>query len=463
LNIQTKELEHRQVQLTVEVPEDQKSAAMRAAARRLSKQAKIPGFRPGKAPYDVIVGKFGQEVVFEEALEQLGQDVYRKSLEELDLDPYAPGSLDEVVSRNPLVIQYTVPLTPEIDLGDYHSVRIPFEEPQITDEAVEAMMEDLRQRQALVEPVERPAEETDLLVIDVKGELADPEAGEDSVLLDSKGISVLVQEDTDFPYPGVYKDLLGLNQGDEKELEHTFPGDYSLDELRNRRAVFHIACVGVRSRLVPEWSDDLAQIVGDFESLLDLRIKVREGLVDQAKRTADSDYAEEVMLAVLEGAKIDFPPVVIEEEQHRMMHEFESQLRSQNLTLEDYLKIEGKSEQDVLGEFEPAAKERANRGMVLGKVVEVEGIEVSEEDISQKIDDMLAPLGESTDKALRGVFDTPQGRSRIGIDLLTDKAMQCLVDIARDEYVAQIAAEETESDETPPEGEAEIVEQEEKE
>jgi trigger factor len=131
LNIQTKELEHRQVQLTVEVPEDQKSAAMRAAARRLSKQAKIPGFRPGKAPYDVIVGKFGQEVVFEEALEQLGQDVYRKSLEELDLDPYAPGSLDEVVSRNPLVIQYTVPLTPEIDLGDYHSVRIPFEEPRM--------------------------------------------------------------------------------------------------------------------------------------------------------------------------------------------------------------------------------------------------------------------------------------------------------------------------------------------
>jgi trigger factor len=190
LKIERQDLENRQVELQIEVAPDQLQSAMHAAARRLSRGTKIPGFRPGKAPYEVIVGKFGEEVIFEEALERLGQEIYRDALEEAEIEPYAPGSLEEVIREDPLKLRYTVPLAPDVDLGEYREIRIPFEEAEVTDEAYEDAIEEIRQRQALIEPVERPAEETDLVIIDLSGELLDPDDEEDAQLIDMKDISV---------------------------------------------------------------------------------------------------------------------------------------------------------------------------------------------------------------------------------------------------------------------------------
>ncbi len=451
LKIDANELSDRQIELTVEVPEERTTAAMRSAAKRLGKGAKIPGFRPGKAPYEVIVSKYGEEMIFEEALETLGQEIYREALETQGLEPYAPGSLDDVQNRDPLVLKYTVPLPPEVDLGDYREIRIPYKDPEITDEAVEEALEDLRQRQALIEPVERPAEDSDVVILDIQGELLEIGEDEDPILIDTQGISILVDEETDYPFEGIYQHLVGLSEGDEKEIEHTFADDYPSEDLRGRNATFQLKCQGVRSRLVPEWSDDLATNLGEFESLLDLRVKMRESLTNQAKRTADSEYSEQVMETVLEGATIQYPPVVMEEELNHAVRDFESRLNTQNLTLEDYLKIENQTEEELRSELEPTANERAKRGLVLGKVVELEKLDTSEEEVSARIDEMLEPLGEQSDQALRGVFDTPQGRSRIAVELLTEKAMERLMTIARGEFVEpEEPVEETPVDESDP-------------
>ncbi|MGB2895667.1 MAG: trigger factor family protein, partial [Anaerolineales bacterium] len=189
MKIERQDLENRQVELQVEVASDQIQTAMRAAARRLSRGTKIPGFRPGKAPYEVILGKFGEDVIFEEALDSLGQEIYRDALEETEIEPYAPGSLDEIIREDPLKLRYTVPLAPDVDLGTYRDIRIPFEDAEVTDEAFEEALEEIRQRQALIEPVNRPAEETDLVIVDLSGELLDPEDEEDAKLLDMKDIS----------------------------------------------------------------------------------------------------------------------------------------------------------------------------------------------------------------------------------------------------------------------------------
>jgi len=208
LKIERQDLENRQVELQVEVASDQLQTAMRSAARRLSRGTKIPGFRPGKAPYEVIVGKFGEDVVFEEALDSLGQEIYRDALEESEIEPYAPGALEEVIREDPLKLRYTVPLAPEVDLNAYRDIRIPFEGAEVTDEAFEEALEGIRQRQALIEPIDRPAEETDLVIIDLSGELLDPEDEEDAKLIDMKDISVLVDPETDVPTPGVMEHLL---------------------------------------------------------------------------------------------------------------------------------------------------------------------------------------------------------------------------------------------------------------
>ena len=433
MKIETQELEDRQVELTVEVPDDRVQAAKRSSAKRLSKDTRIPGFRPGKAPYEVIVSKFGEEVIFEEALEILGQEAYRESLEDAELDPYAPGSLEEVVSREPLVLRFTVPLVPEVELGDYREIRIPYEAPEVTDEAVESMMEELRQRQALIEPVERPAEDSDLVVLDIHGELVNEEDDEDVELVNQEGISVLVDEETDFPFLGIYEHLLGIVEGDEKTVEHTFPEDYAAEDLQNKPASFQLKCIGVKSRFVPEWSDDLAKSIGEFEDLLDLRIKVRESLTEQSTQEAESAYAEQVMEMVMEGAQVTYPPVVLENETDHLMRDLEMRLSSQNLAFDDYLKIEGKNVEEIRDELKPAAEERVSRGLVLGQVVEEENLEVDDEEITQEIDRMLESLGDSGNDSLKEVFDTPEGRNRIGMDLLTKKAIDRLMDISKGE------------------------------
>ena len=433
MKIETQELEGRQVELTVEVPDDRVQAAKRSSAKRLSKDTRIPGFRPGKAPYEVIVSKFGEEVIFEEALEILGQEAYRESLEDAELDPYAPGSLEEVVSREPLVLRFTVPLIPEVELGDYREIRIPYEAPEVTDEAVESMMEELRQRQALIEPVERPAEDSDLVVLDIHGELVNEEDDEDVELVNQEGISVLVDEETDFPFLGIYEHLLGIVEGDEKTVEHTFPEDYAAEDLQNKPASFQLKCIGVKSRFVPEWSDDLAKSIGEFEDLLDLRIKVRESLTEQSTQEAESAYAEQVMEMVMEGAQVTYPPVVLENETDHLMRDLEMRLSSQNLAFDDYLKIEGKNVEEIRDELKPAAEERVSRGLVLGQVVEEENLEVDDEEITQEIDRMLESLGDSGNDNLKEVFDTPEGRNRVGMDLLTKKAIDRLMDISKGE------------------------------
>lgn len=430
MKIETQELENRQVELKVEVPSEQVEKAMRTAARRLSKQTRIAGFRPGKAPYEIIVGKFGQEAVFEEALESLGQEMYRTGLEEAEIEPYAPGMLEEIESRDPLTLRYIVPLAPEIDLGDFHALRVPFEEPQVSDEALEEALEELRQRQALIEPADRPADDSDLVILDIYGELLEGDE-EEKRLIDSKEVSVLVDPDTDFPVAGVYEHLQGLSAGEQRAFDHTFPDDYAAEDLRGKAAHFQLTCVEVKSRLVPDWSDDLAQNLGDFESLLDLRVKLRESLQEQANQDAQSSYAEEVLDKLLEMARVAYPPVVLEEELARSLRDLEVRLRGQNLTLEDYLKIEGKTEEELKGEIEPAARARIERGLVLGKIVELEDLDIASDEIQAEIDRMMAPFEGKEGQELRKAFENSTSRNRIGLDLLTNKAIRRLTNLAR--------------------------------
>ncbi|MCK4962720.1 MAG: trigger factor [Anaerolineales bacterium] len=432
MKIETEALEDRQVQITVEIPDERLQAAMRSTARRLSRETRIPGFRPGKAPYNIIINKFGEEIVFEETLDDLGKEIYRQALEEAELDPYGPGSLDEVVSRDPLVIRYTVPLPPEVDLGSYREIRISWEDPQVTDDALEAVLEDLRQRRALIEPADRPAQLSDVVVLNISGELREPPDERDATLLDNKGVEVLVAEETDWPIPGIVEHLIDLEAGDERHFEYEFPEDYPSEDLQNLSADFHLTCLEVKSRIVPNWSDDLARNIGEYNDLLDLRLKIRGDLLERAQHQAEAEFAQRVIEATIEGATISYPPLLLQDEVSEMRTELERRLTGQNLSLEDYLKIEKKTDEELRSELEPRAIERLNRALILGKLVEVEELEVGEEEVSSEIDRIIAPFKDQSED-IRKSFDNPMSRRHLTLDLLTTKAIKHLVAIAKDE------------------------------
>jgi trigger factor len=225
---------------------------------------------------------------------------------------------------------------------------------------------------------------------------------------------------------------MGMESGQEASFEYTFPEDYPTEDMRGKKATFQITCQEVKSRHVPEWSDDLARSIGDFDDLLNLRIQVRKDLTAESERQAEAMHARQVVEAVVEGATITYPPMLLEEEQSNMLRDLERRLRLQNLSLEDYLKIEKKTKEEFIEELEPQARERLKRALVLGKVVEVEELEVAGKEIDDEVEKIVSQLGDTSEKT-KQLFDNPSGRREIEIDKLTEKAIQYLVAIAKDE------------------------------
>ena len=436
MKIETEDLQDRQVQLTVEVPAERISSAMRSAARRLGTTTRIPGFRPGKVPYEVLVGRFGEEAVFEEALDALGQEVYRQALEDSKLDPIAPGVLNEVVSRDPLVLRYRVPLPPEIDLGKYRKLRLDFKPGEATDEALEEVLENLRQRRALIEPANRPARMGDVLVLDVKGVLEQPEDPKERQLLEEQGVSLLLDPENDWPVPGIAEQLVGLAAGEQRSLSHTFAGDYVNEALRGKAAQFHFSCKEVKSRLVPDWTDDLARGMGDYEGLLDLRLKVRESLKEQAEQEAKEQYADQAVQALTDKAQITYPPVLLDQEIHELIEDLERNLRGQKLTLEAYMQAEGKSHEQLHEDFKPRAEKRLRRALVIGKLIEAEDLKVEDQEVQDRIDRLIGSIEDKSGN-LRTALEKPASRHRIGNDLLVEKAVERLSAIARGEKIPE--------------------------
>jgi trigger factor len=302
----------------------------------------------------------------------------------------------------------------------------------VGDDKLEEAMEEIRQGQAIIEHADRPAQEDDVIVLDIKAEMREPDEGMNPTLLSEEDLSLLISDKTEWPFPGFDQHLLGLSADETKDFTHTFAEDHPNEALRNRVTDFHLVCKEVKSRFVPEWSDDLARAVGDYDDQLALRISVREQLETQEQRKVDAEYARSVIEATVEGADVSYPPVLLEEELDGMLRDLSQRLENQRLSLEDYLKIEGKTVEELRDELKPQASDRLKQALVLGKVVEVESIEVDDDAIKEEIDRLVAPFGENAAR-LRKSFEQPLGRRRVELDLLTERAIQRLVSIAKGE------------------------------
>ena len=222
----------------------------------------------------------------------------------------------------------------------------------------------------------------------------------------------------------------GIAADEERTATHTFPDDYANEKLQGRPASFGFHCKEVKSRLVPEWTDNLAQTMGDNEGLLDLRIKVRESLTESAEREAEAEYAEKVIKKLLEDASLNYPPVLLEGEQRELVDDLQRRLRTQNLDLETYLKVENKTPEELLEELEPRAKDRLERALLIGKIVDEEEVEVEDQEVEERIQSMNQALGDAN---LQQVLQSDASRRRIRNDLLVDKALERLVALAKGE------------------------------
>lgn len=397
MKIQSDLLENHQVKLTVEVEAERLEDAKRRGARKLSGKAKIAGFRPGKAPYNVILRNYGEAAILEEALDILVGEVYPDAIEESKIKPYGPGKLDKVSSMEPLVLEFVIPLDAEVDLGDYKSIRKAYELPQITDKEVQQVLESLRERQAILEPVERPAEEGDLVSVQLSAarqpetETAE-EDSEDLTLIRERSIQVVIKseaqtgdkDDVEWPFDGFSRKLISLETGQELAFEYSYPEDSEYESLRNSKANFALKIESVKSRTLPELNDEFAASVGEYESMDALLSDVRSGLEKQAEQEYNDKYDSENLETAVAQATFKYPPEMLEDQINEVIRELSRRLENQGMDMDLYLKTRSMEMEALKEEAKPAAESRLKRSLFLYHLAELEKIQINPEELQEE-------------------------------------------------------------------------------
>jgi len=431
LKVTAERLENCQVELTIEVDEERVEQELRRVAQRISKQKRIPGFRPGKAPYDVVLRLFGKKALLGEALEDLTQAVFKEATEQEDIEPFAQTELVDV-QFEPMVLKMMVPVAPIVELGDYRQLRLAPPEVTVSDEEVEAALKRIQAQHSQWQPVERPAQLDDQVIVDIESTV------EGEVVLSNQERALLLKAESLYPLPGFSEQIVGMVIGEDREFDLIYPESLANEKLAGKEGHFKVHLHDLKELVLPELNDDLAKTVGDFETFDDLKAKVREGLQAEAEREAENRFSSEVLTATVERARIEFPPVLIERELDGLLEKQERVLRQrESLTLDNWLEINKKSKEEHRDELRPRAVERLKWGLALGKVVELESITVEEEEVEAQIERMSSSFGEQADKA-RDVFSSPDNMRSIASDLLTSKALQRLMAIARGEVKDEI-------------------------
>jgi len=392
LKVETERLENCQVALTIKVDEERTERGLRNAARRISRKVSIPGFRPGKAPYDVVVRHFGKEVLYQEVLDELGNTVYREALEEAGLEPFGQATLSDYETE-PLVLKMVVPLAPVVELGDYRHMRLEPEEEIVTEQEIGEALRRIQEQNTTWEPVERPAQWGDLAIVDVEGTV------KGKTVVGNKGREMILEADSPYPLPGFSDKLLGMAVNEQREFTLTYPEESANRKLAGQQAHFKVRLQELKEQVVPGIDDDLARTVGDYETLEDLKAELRRNL--QAK--AEERFADRALTALVEKSQIEFPLLLLEREIDDRLEAFDLNLRKQRLNLDNYLQMRKLTEEEFRKEISPQAEEILKRSLALGRFVESEGLEIE----PNKVDKALEHLAAIARGELEGEAETP--------------------------------------------------------
>ncbi|MBE3554089.1 MAG: trigger factor [Thermicanus sp.] len=414
--------------LTVEVDEERFNRALDQAFHKVVKKVTVPGFRKGKVPRIIFESRFGVESLYQEAVDLLLPEAYDEAVKSTGIIPVDRPEIDveQLEKGKPFIFKATVTVKPDVELGEYVGVTVEKKEFPVTDEDVENELLARRERVATIETLENPdasVENGDITRIDfegfLNGEPFEGGKGENHELTIGSGAFI----------PGFEEKLIGMKPGEEKEITVTFPESYHTEELAGKEAVFKVKIREIRRKNLPELDDEFAKDVSEFETLEEFKADIREKLLKRAKESEEDALKDEVVEKVTAQAKIDLPEVMIREEAHHMVHEFEDTLRAQGLTLDLYFQYTGLNEEAMMDQYMESAEKRVRSSLVLEAIAEKEGIEPTEEEMNREIDE-LAKLYRTTREELMpqlekfGSLPVIRNRLRIRktVDWLLEKA-----------------------------------------
>ncbi|MHB1295137.1 MAG: trigger factor [Anaerolineae bacterium] len=438
MKVSTAEIATREVELTIEPDPQAVQDAMRKAARQISRYRPVPGFRPGKAPYAMVERVFGRELILNQAVNEVGPNLYRDALKSAELEPYQQGQLD-VESEDPLVLKARVALMPVVTLADYSELKIEAEpEVSVTDEQIDEAIERLRRRNAQFEPVERPLQIGDQLAGAVHG-------------TDGEGKQVVSQENATFIVDdklqpaGMAEALVGISAGEEREFSLTYPEDYEEEDLAGKHVTFQVSAKTVRETKLPDVDDDLAKTAGDYETVDDMRAGIAASLKQNLEREARNREADRAIEALLALATIEYPNAAIEDEIHAALDGQRARIQQIGFQWENYLTMIGKTESELHDQVRPEAERRLVRRLVLTEYARAEKLTVSQNELASGLASIAAAYGDRAPEMMNRLRESGAMFS-VYADMLTQKAVERLTARLTGREVKEESAEDVEAD-----------------
>ena len=452
MKIETELRDDHQMKVVAEFEADILEKYKHQAARKIATRAKIPGFRPGKAPYDVILRLYGAEAITEEAKGLLVDDSYPKILDEAKINPAAPGALEEISETEPIKATFLVPLEPTVELGDYKALRKKYSVKPVSEKQVDEFIARMRKNYATAEPSDQPAADGDLVALKLDATLTSPVGDEKAEVLKESPLQVIIgendPEENDFPYPGFGENLKGLIEKGEKTFKYNYPAESKYDRLRGKEVEFHAVVESVKTLHMPELNDEFAQSVGDFENVSKLREMVRVQLESQAKNEYEKTYFDDLIDQLVKGATVKFAPQTLEHEMEHVVESIQQDLADQKMELDTYLKTIKQEKADWMEkDVKPAAQKRLVRSIVLDELARTEKVEVGNEELQKELESLISEMQYQTDpKKLQKELKNERYANALAMEaatrLLNRKVLDCLKDIATGKAAEKAVAKE---------------------
>jgi trigger factor len=447
LTVTTEPLEKCEVLVTIQVDETRADHLLKAAAKRIASQVQVPGFRPGKAPYALVVRRFGEDAIRKEALEDLGETVFREALKEASLEPYAPASMEDV-TWEPLTMKVRVPVAPVVEIGDYRSLRLEETPVEVTESQVEEALLALQDERAAWKPVERPANVGDKVKV-----AARVTVGGKTAVDDKDAELVLRERDEQASEPDLVTPLVAMSAGEEKTFNVTYPEDYHDKELAGEDATVWVGVREVQEKELFPLDDDFAQMVGDFGALQELKDRLRADLLERKRQDADRDLASKAFETISSGAtRVEWPLAFENEAVERWIGNLEQRLRRQGMPLDDYLRTQRKTLEQLHEEVRPGVQQQLRLSLVASEISRREGLSVARDEVLSYVEAVSNLAGERRQEMLRSMA-TEAGVRQATLDLLDAKMRERLVQIVKGLPVDEAAGPSAEGQAAaPPEG-----------
>lgn len=410
------------VKLTIVADAAQLDTIKQAVLTRLAKNLKLQGFRPGKAPLNLVEKGVDQNALQTEFLEQAVNELYVQAIDQERIRPVAQPqvSIDKFVPFTTLEVSADVEAVGDITLPDYKKIKVTKTEATVTDKQIDEVVSDLRGRAATRKEVDRAAKKGDEAVIDFKGvdaKTKDPIAGADG---------------SDYPLglgsnsfiPGFEDEAIGMKAGDTKEFEITFPEDYGVKDLQKKKVMFNVTVKKVQELAEPELNDEFAASIGPFKTMDDLRKDIRRELEAQSAQETERKFESDLMEAIAKKTKVEIPKALVDEELDRLEQQERQNILYRGQTWQEHLDEEGVTEEEHREKNRDGAELRVKAGLVLGEIAEAEKVHVTPEELEIRI--QLLKGRYATDEHMQTELDKPENRRDILNRLMTEKTLDKL-------------------------------------